>query len=144
VTAHRNAAATASAGSSMPVFVLIAAEISRRHHADAAAKAGLRVMSVAAHEAKAARILEQAPTVVAVEFSAANPGQTWEFIRALRKLPDGGRIPCIVYGQCLSPDDIKSAAQAGALWLHVEPFDSARLVAAVRGIAAATRRETSA
>ncbi len=144
MTVHRNAVATASAESSMPVFVLIAAEISRRHHADAAAKAGLRVMSVAAHEANAAHILEQAPTVVAVELSAANPGQTWEVIRALRKLPEGRRIPCIVYGQYLSPADIRSAAQAGALWLHVEPFDSTRLIAAARGIAAAARRETSA
>jgi hypothetical protein len=141
VTAHRNAVAPTRAESSTPVLVLIAPEIRRRHHAEAGAKAGLRVMPVAAHEADAAYVLEQAPSVVAVEFSAANPDQTWAFVRALRALPEGRRVPCIVYGPYLRPEDIKSAAQAGALWLYLEPSDSTRLIVAAQGIVAASHHE---
>jgi DNA-binding NarL/FixJ family response regulator len=141
VTAYRNAAAPASAESSRPVFVLIAAESNPRRHADAALKAGLRVMSLTAREANAAHILDLSPSVVAVELSTANPGQTWEFIRALRSLPAGRRVPCIVYGEYLRPEDIKTAAQAGALWLYLESSDSTRLIAAARGIAVAARQE---
>ncbi len=64
--------------------------ITRHRHTDGDTKpsgAGFRVVLVPAREANAAHILEQAPSVVAVELSPANPDQTWAFVRRFRKLP---------------------------------------------------------
>jgi hypothetical protein len=51
-------------------------------------------------------------------------------------------IPIVIYGHQLRPQDIEDAARVGALWLHIEPADGARLVAAVRGLFAASHQDT--
>jgi len=134
----------ASAGSSSPLIVLVETENSEHHHAETASRAGFRVISVPVHEAKAGHVLDQAPNVVAVELSAANPDQTWEFVRRFRQHQAARLIPCIVYGHRLQTGDIETAARAGALWLQLEPSDGARLLAAARGLVAAARKEPPA
>jgi hypothetical protein len=46
--------------------------------------------------------------------------------------------PVIVYGYGLSAEEIEHAARAGALWLQLEPSDGTKLVAAIRGVLAAS------
>jgi hypothetical protein len=132
------------AGSVSPLFVLIEQDGTEHHHAEIALRAGFRVVSVLAQEASAAHIVDQAPSVVGVELSSTNPGQTWEFVRRFRQISEARLIPCLIYGHHLQADDIETAARAGALWLQLEPSDGARLIAAARGLVAAAGRESPA
>jgi hypothetical protein len=85
------------------------------------------------------RVLEQAPAVVAVELDG-DGCTTLGLARRFRQTPDARLIPFIIHGHALPPRDIEEAARAGALWLQMEATDSPRLIAAVRGLIAASRK----
>lgn len=113
-----------------------------QEHTKALVGAGFRVESVAPEEADTARVLEQRPAVVAAELDGAGALATLNLARRFRENSQARLIPFIIYGHELRPRDIENAARAGALWLQLEPGDGARLVAAVRGLIAASRKET--
>src|SRR5579872_5228303 len=108
-------------GSDSPVVVLIEPERGQHDHTDVMSKAGFRAVSVPAHRASVKYVLGHRPNVVAAELAAANADQTWAFVRRFREDRAGRFIPCVVYGHGLQPDDIETAARAGALWLQLEP-----------------------
>lgn len=85
------------------------------------------------------RVLEQAPAVVAAELKG-DGSTTLSLARRFRQTPEARLIPFIIYGHELRARDIQEAARAGALWLQMETTDGARLIAAVRGLIAASRR----
>jgi len=129
---------------SLPLVVLIESDGSQHRHADMMSRAGFRVVSLPARDAKVSDVLDQRPRVVAAELSPANPTHTWEFVRGLRQDSNARAIPCIVYGHSLDAHDIETAARAGALWLELAPPDGARLLAAARGLVAGARKQASA
>ena len=113
-------------------------------HTKALVGAGFRVESVASEEADPARVLERRPAVVVAELDGAGAVATLNLARRFRMNPQARLIPFIIYGHQLRAQDIEDAARAGALWLQLEPADGARLLAAVRGVIAASRRESAA
>lgn len=87
------------------------------------------------------RVIEQAPAVVAAELDG-DACTTLGLARRFRQNPDARLIPFIIYGHELRPRDIEEAARAGALWLQMEATDGPRLIAALRGLIAASRKES--
>lgn len=121
-----------------PLVLLIEPADARYHHADALASAGFRSQRVAAADMDIARLQSLRPAVIAAERDGGIP---LELVKRLRQDPRTRLIPFIIYGHHLRPEDIENAARSGALWLQLEPNDGARLVAAVRGLIAASRHE---
>ena len=113
-------------------------------HTKALVDAGFRVESVASEEANIARVLARRPAVVAAELDGHGALAALDLARRFRENPRARLIPFIIYGHHLRARDIEDAARAGALWLQLEPADGARLVAAVRGVIAASLRENVA
>ena len=104
-------------------------------------RAGYGLSSVAAEDMDIAHVLQQRPAVIAAELDHSGLVGTLNLAKRFRENTQGRLIPFIIYGHELRPQDIEDAARAGALWLQIEPTDGARLVAAVRGLIAATRKE---
>jgi len=113
-----------------------------QRHADFLARAGYRVSSVAAENIDIAEVLQQRPAVIAAGLEHSGLVRTLNLAKRFRENPQARLIPFIIYGHELRPRDIEDAARAGALWLQIEPTDGARLVAAVRGLIAASGKET--
>ena len=111
-------------------------------HADYLTRAGYRVSSVATDHVDIDQVLQQRPAVVAAELDHSGLVGTLNLAKRFRENSQARPIPFIIYGHALRPQDIENAARAGALWLQLEPADGARLVAAVRGLIAASREET--
>ena len=126
------------------VLIVEPKDAGNHSHTDFLVRAGFRVESVAPEEADIARVLERRPAVVAAELDGRGALPTLNLARRFRENPQARLIPFIIYGHQLRPQDIEEAARAGALWLQLEPADGARLVAAVRGVIAASRRENVA
>ena len=122
-----------------PLVLLVEPEGARHRHAARIASAGFRVASMASEDLDIGRVLEQSPAVVAAEL-AGDGSTTLSLARRFREIPDARLIPFIIYGHELRARDIEEAARAGALWLQMETTDGARLVAAVRGLIAASHR----
>jgi CheY-like chemotaxis protein len=122
------------------LIVLIEPKAARHRHTDILARAGFRVTSIAAEEFDLTRLLKQSPAVVAAELDDAGSA-TLNLAKQFRQTPQAPLIPFIIYGHQFRPQDIENAARAGALWLQLEPGDGNRLVAAVRGLIAASRDE---
>jgi DNA-binding NtrC family response regulator len=120
------------------LIVLIEPKAARHQHADILDRAGFRVAAIAAEEFNLARVLEQGPAVVAAELDGAGSA-TLNLAKQFRQTAQARLIPFIIYGHQLRPQDIENAARTGALWLQLEPGDGNRLVAAVRGLIAASR-----
>jgi CheY-like chemotaxis protein len=99
------------------------------------------VSSVQTEEVEVARVLEQRPAVIAADHDSAGLVTTLDLARRLRQNQEARLIPFVIYGHHLHPQDIEDATRVGALCLQVEPTDGARLVAAVRGLLAASRNE---
>jgi PleD family two-component response regulator len=129
-------------GDTQPLVLLIEPKRARHQHQESVARAGFRVASLAADDVEIARIVEQCPAVVAAELDGSR-SRTLNLARRFRQIPETRLIPFLIYGHKLPPRDIEDAARAGALWLQLEPTDGARLVAAVRGLVAASRRDRS-
>lgn len=123
-----------------PLVLLVEPKAARHQHTEVLARAGFRVASIAAEEIDIARLLERGPAVVAAELDGAG-ATTLNLARRFRQSPQARLIPFIIYGHELRPRDIEDTARAGALWLHLEPGDGARLVAAVHGLISASRNE---
>jgi CheY-like chemotaxis protein len=123
-----------------PLVLLIEPQVARHRHAAALEKAGFRSASVLADHVDIDRVLDQRPAVIAAELDGSAAG-TLELARRLRQNPRTRLIPLVIYGHDLRPQHIEDAARAGALWLQLEPSDGARLVAAVRGVVAASHRD---
>jgi len=115
--------------------------VRNQRHAEFLAQAGYRVSSVAGEHIHIADVLQQRPAVIAAALDRSGLMGTLDLAKRFRENPQGRLIPFIIYGHELRPQDIESAARAGALWLQIEPTDGARLVAAVRGLIAASRNE---
>ena len=111
-------------------------------HAESLVRAGYRVSSVAAQNIDIGHLLQQRPAVIAAELDHSGLVGTLNLAKRLRENPRGRLIPFVIYGHELRPREIEDAARAGALWLQIEPPDGARLVAAVRGLIAASGKET--
>ena len=125
-----------------PLVLLVEPTDARnRQHNECLADAGFRVKSVQTEEVEVARVLEQRPAVIAAELASSGLATTLSLAKRFRQDPEARLIPFIIYGHHLHPEDIEDAARAGALWLHLEPTDGARLVAAVQGLLAASRNE---
>jgi DNA-binding response OmpR family regulator len=125
------------------LVLLVEPRGARNHrHAESLARAGYRVSSVAAEDIDIADVLQQGPAVVAAELDHLGLVGTLDLAKRLRENSQARLIPLIIYGHQLRPRDMENAARAGALWLQLEPADGARLVAAVRGLIAASRKET--
>jgi CheY-like chemotaxis protein len=123
-----------------PLVLLIEHESGRHPHTELLAHAGFRVASVATEKVDVAGVLEQRPAVVAAELDGSGSATTLSLAKRFRQDPRARPIPFIIYGHHLRPQDIEDAARAGALWLQLEPTDGARLVAAVRGLIAASQK----
>lgn len=124
----------------LPLVLLVEPEGAQQQHSEVVANAGFRVTSVAADDVDIARILEQDPAVVAAELDGSGPA-TLNLAKRFRETPEASLIPFIIYGPGLRARDIEEATRAGALWLQIEPTDGGRLVAAVRGLIAASRKD---
>jgi len=124
------------------VLLVVPRGVRNRHHAETLARAGYRVSSVAAETVTIGDVLQQRPAVIAAELEHSGLEGTLSLAKRFRENPQALLIPFIIYGHQLRPEDIEDAARAGALWLQIEPTDGARLVAAVRGLIAASRKET--
>jgi DNA-binding response OmpR family regulator len=124
------------------LVLLIEPQAPRHRHAEALGKAGFRAVAVPAREADIARALDQHPAVIAAELDAPAT-TTLELAKRLRQNRNARLIPLVIYGHELRHEDVDDAARAGVLWLHVEPRDGGRLVAAVRGLVAGSRREVA-
>ena len=128
-----------------PLVVLVEPTDARnQHHSESLARAGFRVSSVQTEDVEVARVLEQRPAVIAAELDGAGLVTTLSLAKRFRQNPEARLIPFVIYGHHLRPQDIEDAARAGALWLQLEPADGARLVAAVRGLVAASHPEIEA
>jgi CheY-like chemotaxis protein len=123
------------------VLLVVPRGVPNQQHAETLVRAGYRVSSVAADNIDIADLLQQRPAVVAAELDHSGLVGTLNLAKRFRENPQARLIPIIIYGHELRPEDIDNAARAGALWLQVEPGDGARLVAAVRGLIAASRKE---
>ena len=121
-----------------PLVLLIEPQAPQHRHADALAKAGFRPVSVLAENLDVGRVLEQRPAVIAAELDGS-ANVTLDLAKRLRQDRHTRYTPVVIYGHELRAQDIENAARAGALWLQIEPGDGARLVAAVRGLVAASR-----
>jgi CheY-like chemotaxis protein len=126
-----------------PLVLLIEPHAAQHRHADLLEKAGFRSVSVLAQNLDVGRVLEQRPAVIAAELDGA-ANVTLDLAKRLRQDRHTRFIPVVIYGHELRPQDIENAARAGALWLQIEPGDGARLVAAVRGLVAASRDNDTA
>ena len=125
-----------------PLVLLVEPTDARnQQHSESLARAGFRVSSVQTEEVEVARVLEQRPAVIAADLDSAGLVMTRDLARRLRQDREARLIPFVIYGHHLHPQDIEDAARAGALWLQLEPTDGSRLVAAARGLLAASRNE---
>jgi len=95
------------------------------------------VRSVAAESAGLDTLLEKGPALVAAELVPGHSDRVIELARRLRTVSTTHRIPFVVYGRYLGSGEIERMVRHGALWLQLAPSDSAKLVAAVRGVLAA-------
>jgi len=120
-----------------PLVLLVEPKGAQHKHAALVAGAGFRVASVAVEDVDIRRILEQRPAVVAAELDGGGAA-TLNLASRFRQTREARLIPFIIYGHELGAREIEAAARAGALWLQLEPNDGARLVAAVRGLIAAS------
>jgi CheY-like chemotaxis protein len=124
-----------------PLVVLVETTDARnQQHSESLTRAGFRVSLIQAEEVEIARVLKQRPAVIAAELDGAGVATTLNLARRFRETPER-LIPFVIFGHQLRPQDIEDAARTGALWLQLEPIDGARLVAAVRGLVAASRHE---
>src|SRR5215208_539009 len=123
-----------------PLVLLVEPRGAQHTHSEKISHAGFRVTTVAAHEFDVPRVLAQSPAVIAAELDGAGSASTLSLARQFRQNPQGRPIPFIVFGHHLRNSDIEEIARAGALWLQLEPADGARLVAAVRGLIAASEK----
>jgi CheY-like chemotaxis protein len=123
-----------------PLVLLVEPKGAQHAHSDVVRRAGFRVAIIAAHEFDVARVLAQSPAVIAAELDGSGSVATLGLARQFRQNPQGRPIPFIVFGQHLRNSDIEDIARAGALWLQLGPADGARLVAAVRGLIAASEK----
>jgi CheY-like chemotaxis protein len=123
-----------------PLVLLVEPQSAQHAHAEKLSHAGFRVATVAAPEFDVARVLAQSPAVIAAELDGSGSVATLSLARQFRQNPQGRPIPFIVFGHHLRNSDIEDIARAGALWLQLEPADGARLVAAVRGLIAASQK----
>ena len=124
-----------------PLVLLVEPKDGRHEHAAFLARAGFRVESVTTETVDIAGVIKRRPAVVAAELDGSGSATTLNLARRFRQDPRARPIPFIIYGHHLRSQDIEDAARAGALWLQLEPTDGARLVAAVRGLIAASRKD---
>src|SRR5438067_388535 len=124
-----------------PLVLLFEPKGGGHQHTDILVRAGFRVASVATEKVDIGGVLEQGPAVVAAEIDGSGSAITLNLARRFRQDPRARPIPFIIYGHHLRPQDIEDAARAGALWLQLGPTDGERLVAAVRGLIAASRKD---
>jgi hypothetical protein len=120
-----------------PLILLLKPEGAQQHHHDLLSAAGFRVVT-SAIPGEIGALLDYGPAVVAAELVAAHAPRTLELARKFRALPRTRAIPFIIYGTHLRRYEMETATRAGALWLHIEPRDGAKFVAAVRGVLAAS------
>jgi CheY-like chemotaxis protein len=133
---------TVSSNDPKPLVLLVEPTDARNQpHSKFLARAGFRLSSVQTDEVDVARVLEQRPAVIAAELDSSGLVTALSLAKRFRQDPEARLIPFIIYGHHLRPQDIEDVARAGALWLQLEPSDGARLVAAVRGLLAASRNE---
>lgn len=123
-----------------PLVLLIEPKGAQHQHTAPLARAGFRVASMAVEEVDIARVLDQRPAIIAAELDGQSPTML-NLARRFRQNPQGRLIPFIIYGHQLGPWEIEEAARVGALWLQLQPADGARLVAAVRGLIAASQTD---
>lgn len=135
---------TRDTAESLPLVVMIKSKDDHDEHADALSRSGFQVMSVPARDARVGSILDQEPSVIAIELRSTDTTNVFDLVRRFRESPKARLIPVIVYGHHLQADDIETAARAGAMWLQLEAADGARLTAAARGLVAAARKERRA
>ena len=120
------------------LVLLLAPEGAQQHHAERLAAQGFRVVSLSWPEADLESVIGYAPALVAIELLPADARHTLELAHAFRQNTRTPQIPFIIYGPHLRAREIEDAARTGVLWLQMEPGDGAKLVAAVRGLLAAS------
>jgi hypothetical protein len=119
------------------VVVLVqAGDVQRGDYVTALSQEGYRVRSVAAESVDLDTLLGTKPALVAAEFVPGHSDRVIELARRFRAVPTTRRIPFVIYGRHLGSGQIERLVRDGALWLQVAPSDSAKLVAAVRGVLA--------
>ena len=123
-----------------PLVLLIEPQVARHRPAAALEKAGFRSASVDAGEVDVDRVADQRPAVIAAELDGSAVA-TLELARRVRQNPQTRLIPLVIYGHDLRRSTSRMPL-AGALRLQPEPDDDARLVAVVRGVVAASHRDS--
>ncbi len=121
-----------------PVVLLIEPSEPKHQHADLLTQAGFRVASAPLDEVMSGFVTDVKPAIIAVELDA---DRAQDVLHLAQRVHTEWRLrdtPVIVYGHGLSAEDIEHAARAGALWLQLEPSDGNKLVAAIRGVLAAS------
>jgi hypothetical protein len=126
-----------------PLILLLKPKGAQQHHEGLLSDAGFRVVT-SAFPRDAGALLEYGPAVVAAELVAAHAPRTLDLARKFRELPLTEAIPFIIYGPHLRTYEIERTTRTGALWLHVEPRDGAKFVAAVRGVLAVAAPDRAA
>jgi len=126
--------------SSAPLVLLAESAHAEHHHAEMLTRAGFRVVRLTVHEVTPALVRDVKPAIIAMEFDGSQPSDGLDLAPRLRAdaRPRAIPVPVIVYGHGLSAPDIQRAATGGAMWVQLEPSDGAKLVAAIRGVLAAS------
>jgi DNA-binding response OmpR family regulator len=126
--------------SSAPVVLLAESAHAEHQHAELLTHAGFRVVRLPLHEITSALIRDVKPALVAIELDGLQPSDALDLAPRLRAnaRPRAIPVPVIVYGHGLSAPDIERAATGGAMWVQLEPSDGTKLVAAIRGVLAAS------
>jgi hypothetical protein len=127
-------------GSAAQIVLLVEPSDPKHHHAELLRRAGFQVVTLPMAEITGDLLREVSPALVAIELDAARTSDVLGLNPRLRsELHRSIPVPVIVYGHGLNALDIEQAARGGAMWLQLEPSDGAKLIAAVRGVLAASK-----
>jgi DNA-binding NarL/FixJ family response regulator len=125
---------------SPPVVLLVEPTDPKHRHAEMLTRAGLRVVRLPPHEVNSQLLDDVKPAIIAAELDGSQQSDALDLASRVREdaPPHSTPVPVIVYGHGLKAEDIERAARGGAMWLQLEPSDGLKLVAAIRGVLAAT------
>ena len=131
---------------SPPVVLLVEPTDPKHRHEEILTRAGLRVVRLPPHEINSRLLDDVKPTIIAAELDGSQQSDALDLTSRLREdaRARSTSVPVIVYGHSLKAEDIERAARGGAMWLQLEPSDGLKLVAAIRGVLAATGVVTKA
>jgi hypothetical protein len=126
-----------NSGFERPVLVLFQSQPSDEH-SDALARAGLRVEVIVDEGVTDDMVLSLGPALIAIEFDITRGPSAFVLPQRLRANPRMNAIPILMYAPLLRAEHIEDIARSGLMWLQIGTSDNSKLIAAVRGVLAAS------